>query len=471
MKKLLTTAALLTAALFSPTAGAQTGASGIIIKKPAPTQADAAPKKKTNLPEVTPVPFRVPKVQRVVSPKGIEAWLIEEKSTPVIALSATFKGGAASDPERLTGLSELAMSLLDEGAGRMNAEEFQGQLAEKAVSLSFDSGADTLSAHLRTLRPHRRDAFGFLRLALTSPRFDRKAVRRVKEQMYALIEARRSRPANMVYERWLKLVFKGHPYSRLLPTREGVKAVGRGNLRRFVRDRFARDNLFIGVAGNISAEELAVLLDETFGDLPEKSNVRPVPPFEPQTSARIDVLSADIPQSAVIFGHRGLPRSDPDFYAAYLLNYIFGGGSFSARIFKEAREKKGLVYSIGTYLSLLDASPMLVGSASSDNAKMAQTVDIVKDQWAAIADSGPTAEELRDAKTYMTGSFPLAFTSSAGLASFLAFMQYENLGIDYLEKRNALMEAVTPEQIRKTARRLFLPDSLFFVVVGKPANL
>ena len=125
----------------------------------------------------------MPKVQRVVSPKGIEAWLIEEKSTPVIALSATFKGGAASDPERLTGLSELAMSLLDEGAGRMNAEEFQGQLAEKAVSLSFDSGADTLSAHLRTLRPPRRDAFGFLRLALTSPRFDRKAVRRVKEQM------------------------------------------------------------------------------------------------------------------------------------------------------------------------------------------------------------------------------------------------------------------------------------------------
>ena len=448
---------------------AQTKPGGVIVKKSAATK--NKPAAQPVLPEIKPVPFHIPQVQRVVTDSGIEAWLIEEKSTPAIAVSVLFKGGKASDPKRLTGLSSLAMSLMDEGSGPYSAEKFSEILAEKAIGLSFGATSDTLHAGLETLRKNKEEAFDLFRLALTSPRFDRKAVRRMKEQMYARIEARKGNPNAVAGERWARLVYGDHPYGHMIPTKQSVRAITRANLRSLIRDRIARDNMIIGVAGNISAEELKPLLEKTFAGLPKKSRIKEVPPFTPELSDRTDVLSMDVPQSAVLFGHKGIARNDPDFYAAVLVNYSFGGGSFAARLFDEVREKKGLAYSIGTSLNVSKASPMITGSVGSDNAKLADAIKIIQEQWREMAQNGPTEQELKDAKTYITGSFPLAFTSSGGMSSFLTGMQYHDLGIDYLQKYNDMINAVTLEQAKETAGRLLLPDSLFFVVVGKPANL
>lgn len=447
----------------------QAADSRIIVKKNQPAKKNK--KSKNVLPAVTPMPFRIPEVRRVITDSGIEAWLIEEKSTPVISVSVRFKGGKASDPPQLTGLSGLAASLMDEGAGRYNAEEFSEIMAEKAISVFFSASADTFSGGLETLRQNKEEAFDLFRLALTEPRFDRKNIRRMKEKMYAGIEARKGNPNALARERWAKLVYKDHPYARLLPTKQTIRAITRANLRSFVRDRLAKDNIFIGVAGNISAEELKPLLEKTFAGLPEKSRVKEVPPYTPELSDRIDVLSMDVPQSAVLFGHKGISRNDPDFYAAVLVNYVFGGGSFASRLFNEVREKNGLAYSIDTNLEAGRISPMVTGSVGSDNAKLADAIKIIQKQWRLMAEEGPTEQELNDAKTFITGSFPLAFSSSSGLASTLAGMQYNELGIDYLNRYNDLINAVTPELAKKTAARLLLPDSLFFVVVGKPANL
>ncbi len=443
--------------------------SGTIVKKSASVRKESS--FRPVLPKIKPVPFHIPDVQRVRTNSGIEAWLIEEKETPVIAVSVLFKGGKAADPKRLTGLSSLAMSLLDEGAGPYSAEELSEILSEKAISLSFGASSDVLYADLETLRKNKEEAFDLLRMTLTSPRFERKAVRRMKEQMYAAIKARKGNPNAVASERWAKLVYGDHPYGRSFPTKSSVRAITRANLRRLIRDRITRDNMIIGVSGNISAEELKPLLEKTFAGLPEKSRVKEIPPFTPELSDRIDVLSMDVPQSAVLFGHKGIARNDPDFYAALLVNYSFGGGSFAARLFDAVREKKGLAYSVGTSLNISKASPMIIGSVGSDNAKLADAIKIIQEQWREMAQNGPTEQELKDAKTYITGVFPLAFTSSSGLASFLAGMQYHDLGIDYLQKYNDMINAVTLEQAKKTAARLLFPDSLFFVVVGKPANL
>ena len=447
---------------------ASTSPSGIVVRK-------KGVQKKTKtaiaLPTVTPMPFHIPEVQRVITNSGIEAWLIEEKSTPVIAMSVIFKGGKASDPKRLTGLSSLAMDLMDEGAGRYNAEAFSEILSEKAINFSFNARADTLSAGLETLREHKKEAFDLFRLALTTPRFDRKNVQRIKEQMYAGIDARKGNPNAVAAERWAKLVYKDHAYGYMLPTKKSVRAITRANLRSLVRNRLAKDNMIVGVAGNISAEELKPLLEKTFAGLPEKSRVKEVLPFSPNLSDRVDVLSMDVPQSAVLFGHQGIARNDPDFYAAILVNYSFGGGSFASRLFNEVREKKGFAYSIATGLNASRISPMITGSVGSDNAKLADAIKIIQQQWRLMAEEGPTEQELNDAKTFITGSFPLAFSSSSGLAATLASMQYNDLGIDYLQRYNDLINSVTLEQVKKTAARLLLPDSLFFVVVGKPANL
>lgn len=423
------------------------------------------------LPAVKPVPFHTPDVREVTTKNGLTAWLIEEKSAPVIALTALFKGGAASDPARLRGLTPLTVALLGEGAGDLKAGDFKQSLAEKGISLDFSSGADYIAADMATLRPHRREAFRLLKSALTKPRFDMSAVRRVKRQTETEIDARKSDPNAVAYERFLKLVFKDHPYARITPTKKGVRSVTRTNMRTLIRRRFARDNLILAVVGNISAEELKPLLEETFDDLPERADLPEIKPFEPKLKAGTDVLTMDVPQSAAVFGHKGIPRGDPDFYAALLVNYAFGGGGFASRLFDEVREKNGFAYSIRTSPVPFRFSPMFIGTAASDNAKISRAIDIVKTEWLKMAQNGPTAKELRDAKTYLTGSFPLSFSSSSRLASFLAGVRYNGEGIDYLKNRNALMNAVDLAAARRVAARLLDPSSLFFVVVGKPANL
>ncbi len=423
------------------------------------------------LPAVKEMPFRIPQVREVAASNGIKAWLIEEKSTPLIAVSVLFNGGAASDPKRLQGLTPMAAALLGEGAGRYKSEQLNQILAEKAIELDFSSGADYISAELTTLRQNRDEAFDFLRLALTKPRFDKRALKQAREQILAAVKARKGNPNAAAYERFLKLVFKNHPYSRIMPSADGVKAVTRASLKRLVRRRFARDNMVVGVAGNISESELKALLEKTFSDLPEKAILPDIPDFTPELSARTDVLTMDVPQSAAVFGHAGIPRGDPDYYAALLVDYSFGGGGFASRLFDKVREKNGLAYSVSTFMLPLKHSPLYIGTLASDNAKIAGAIDIVKSEWAKTAQSGQSAKELKDAKTYLTGSFPLSFTSSTGLASFLAALQYNGEGIDYLQNRNALMNAVSQSDARRVAARLLAPESLFFVVVGKPANL
>ncbi len=424
-----------------------------------------------HLPAVKEMPFRIPQVREVSAANGVKAWLIEEKSTPLIAVSVLFNGGAASDPKRLQGLTPMAAALLGDGAGRYKSEQLNQILAEKAIDLDFSSGADYISAELTTLRQNRDEAFDFLRLALTKPRFDKRALKQVREQTLAAVKARKGNPNAAAYERFLKLVFKNHPYSRTMPSADGVKAVTRASLKRLVRRRFARDNMVVGVAGNISESELKALLEKTFSNLPEKAILPDIPDFTPDLSARTDVLTMDVPQSAAVFGHAGIPRGDPDYYAALLVDYTFGGGGFASRLFDEVREKNGLAYSVSTFMLPLKHSPLYIGTLASDNAKIAGAIDIVKAEWAKMAQSGQTAKELKDAKTYLTGSFPLSFTSSSGLASFLAALQYNGEGIDYLQNRNALMNAVSLSEARRVAARLLAPESLFFVVVGKPANL
>lgn len=423
------------------------------------------------LPVADKTPWRAPDVRRVVSDSGVEAWLIEEKSTPVIAVSVLFDGGKASDPKHLTGLSTLATSLLDEGAGKYDAARFYEILRENGINMTFSASAETIRATMTALRDTKETAFDLFGQALSRPRFDAKAVRRMKSRMQAAVSARKGDPSAVAAERWAKLIYKDHPFSDMFPTSRSIKRIAKANLRRWKRERLARDNMLVGVAGNISAEELKPLLDKAFAELPEKSRVRPVPPFTPDLTAGIDVLSMNVPQSAVIFGHAGITRNDPDFYAAALLNYIFGGGGFASRLFNEVREKKGLAYSVYTGLNVDQAAPMLTGAVDSDNAKLPEAINIIREEWAKIARDGVTVRELNDAKTYLTGAFPLSFSSSERLASFLTAMRRYGLGIDYLNRHNALIDAVTPEQAKEMAKRLFKPGSLFFVVVGKPANL
>jgi len=408
-------------------------------------------------------------VQKVVSEKGIEAWLVEEDTVPLIAMAFAFVGGASQDPAQRPGVANMLSGLLDEGAGDLDSTAFQAALDAYSIDLAFDAGRDTFGGSLRTLVENRDEAARLLKLALTAPRFDPEPVERIRAQIVAGIRSSERDPDNVAGDALAAAAFPGHPYGRSVEgTLETVGAITVDDLRTFHGKNIARDNLKITVVGAIDAAELAVFLDDVFGSLPVKANLDLVRNVEPDIGERIDI-SMNIPQTVLLFAGKGILRSDPDFVPAAIALRILGGGAFSSRLYEEVREKRGLAYSIGFGLSAYDHAGLIIGSTKTRADQADRVVDLIDSEVERFASEGVTADELAEAKNYLIGSYALRFTTSTRIARQLLAIQLEELGIDYINRRNDLIAAVTIDDIRRVARRLFSED-LTLVRVGQPAS-
>ncbi len=417
-------------------------------------------------------PARAIEVQRVISPGGIEAWLVEDHTNPLVALRFAFRGGAGLDPMGKEGLADLVSSLLDEGAGDLDSQAFQGRLEDMAITLRFDAGYDTFGGRLRTLSANLGEAFDLLRLALTLPRFDDEPVARIRGQILTMIRRNLEDPDGIAGRTLRRALFPDHPYGRpVMGTEDSIKSITAADLKRFVAERLARDNLVIGAVGDIDADQLATLLDKTFGGLPGQAAPWQLPEVTPAATGRTIVVRKAVPQSAILFAQAGIKRDDIDFYPAYVMNYILGGGGFTSRLYSEVREKRGLAYSVYTTLTPLESSALLQGGAGTANARVAETLGVVRAEWRRMATGGVDETELADTKTYLTGSFPLRFSSSGRIAAILTAIQLDNLGIDFLQRRNGYVEAVTGDDVNRVARRLLDAKGLTTVVVGQPEGV
>ncbi|MCK5296506.1 MAG: insulinase family protein [Alphaproteobacteria bacterium] len=413
-------------------------------------------------------PFHM-EVKEVASKGGIKAWLLEDHANPIIVLNLVFKAGMSSDPNGKEGLAYMVSGLLDEGAGSIKSLDFQDILKDNAISLGFDAGRDTFKGRVKTLTENRDEAFNLLRLALTEPRFDSEPVERIRGQILASIKHDLEDPDDIAYQKFMSIVYKNHQYGRRTPgTQSGIKAVTKKDLQKFVKKHLAKNNLYIGVCGDITSEELAVLLDKTFGSLPDKSIKTTVKDIVPKVGGKTTVVEMNVPQSVALFGHAGIERKDKDFYAAFIMNHILGSGGFSSRLIEKVRKNKGLAYSVSSGFYDLDHSNLMIGSVSTKNESFAESLKIIKAEWEKMHDNGVTKKELKDAKTYLTGSFPLRFNSTSNIARMLISIQLDELGIDYLDKRNAYIENITLEDIKRTAKQILSPEKLETVVVGKP---
>ena len=411
-------------------------------------------------------------VQRVISPGGVEAWLVEDHSNPIISVQFAFRGSAALDPAGKEGLANMASGLLDEGAGPLDSQAFQERLASLSIRLSFDAGLDNFRGEMQTLTENADTAFDLLRLAVSEPRFDPEPLERIRGQILSMLKRESNDPGRIASRTLRRLLFGEHPYARPVNgTIDSVQALTAEDFRRFAAARLVREGLVVAVVGDITADDLARQLDRSFGKLPATADSAVVAEITPAATGEFLVVEQDVPQSVVAMGHAGLKRDDPDFFAAYIVNYVLGGGGFSSRLYSEVREKRGLAYSVYSYLSPLDHAGLVMGGVATQNAAVAESIEIMRAEWRRMAESGPTAEELRDAKTYLTGSYPLRFSSSGRIARILVGIQLEDLGIDYINERNALIEAVTLEDAERVARRLYDPEALTVVVVGMPEGL
>jgi zinc protease len=410
-------------------------------------------------------------IQRVTSPGGIEAWLVESHANPLIALRFAFRGGASQDPAGKDGLAYFVSGMMDEGAGELDSIAFQERLQELATRIDFDAGRDVMLGTVQTLTANRDAAFDLLRQALTAPRFDADAIERVKAQILAGLTFDENDPETVAALAWDKLAFDGHPYGRPIKgTWDAIASIASTDLKDYVRRVYGRDKLLISVVGDIDAKTLGGLLDHVFGGLPAKSSLAPVPDAKPPLGPQREIIRMDVPQSVAQFGHRAFPRKDADFIGTYVLNYIIGGGGFSSRLMEEVREKRGLAYSVSSNLYPYEHGAVFVGSVATKNEEVGRSLQVIESELKRLAEKGPTAEELESAKSYLTGAYALRFESSNAIANQLLWIQIEDLGIDYIDKRNAGIEALSLDDTKRIAGRLIEADRLITTIVGKPVD-
>ena len=417
---------------------------------------------------MAPLAAKATTIQRVVSPGGIEAWLVQDPSVPLIAFDFSFRGGANQDPVDKPGVATMATSLLDEGAGDLDSKSFHERAETKAIQLGFSVNRDQTSGSVRTLSANQDEAFELLRLAVTSPHFDAVDMERIRDQVLSGLRRETTSPNEMASRRWWSTAFPGHAYGRpVRGTLESIPTITVSDLRDYMRRVFARDTLKIAIVGDIDAATAGKYIDKVFGSLPAKNDLSDVPVMLPQGLGQKISIDLDVPQSVLILGGLGIARSDPDFMAAFVVNHVLGGGSFSSRLYREVREVRGLAYSVFSTLVPLEHAALFMTGTATRADRTGQTLDVLQSEIRRLAEEGPTEEELAKSKSFLTGSYALSFDTSSKIAAQLVQIQREGLGIDYIDKRNSLVQAVTMADVKRVARRL-LDAGMLVTVVGRP---
>jgi zinc protease len=407
------------------------------------------------------------KIQHLVSPDGIEAWFVQDSTVPLIAMEYAFSGGAAQDPADKPGVANMVADLLDEGSGDLDSSKFHERLDRRAIELSFSATRDYFRGSLRMLTENRDEAFDLLRMSLTSPHFDSVDVERIRGQLLSGLRREISSPNALASRKFLAAAFGDHPYGRQAGgTLQSVPGIDVNDLKDYTRRVLAKDTLRIAVVGDVDAATLGKLLDNTFGALPAKASLTPVADVKAVEPPQRYFIPLDVPQTVVMFGGPGVKRSDPNFMAAYIVNHILGGGTLSSRLYHEVREKRGLAYSVSESLLWMDHSALFIGSTGTRGDRAAETIDAIDKEVHRMAEDGPTQKELDEAKSYLEGSQMLALDTSSKLASALLQYQLDKLGIDYIQKRNAIVEAVTLDQAKQAAKQLW-GQGLMTVIVGR----
>jgi len=402
---------------------------------------------------------------------GLTAWLVEDHSIPVVALSWSWHGGAALDPEGQEGTAAMAAALLTEGAGPLQSVAFADALRDQAIGLSFSADRDGFEGGFRALTDALPEAVRLARLAMAEPRLDAEAVERVRARAVAAAKRTLETPRGQAGRTFWAAAFPGHPAGRQSGgTEESLAAVTIPGLRALLARQIRHDGLLVTAAGDITPARLAAAMEELFGGLPagRPADPPPLPPFHVFDRKIVSVAS---PQSVVVFGQDGLATGDPDWEAAQVALRILAGGGFASRLMQAVRERRGLAYGIGAGLNTLFHRGIIVGAVATENARVAETLSVTREEWARMAERGPTEAELADAVAFLTGSLPLQFSDSRRIADTLLGMRQNGRPVDWLAGRPERLAALTRERVAAVSARLLRPADLSVVIAGQPAGL
>lgn len=408
---------------------------------------------------------------QVVESGRLSAWLVEDHSVPVVSLSWSWTGGAAADAPGREGTAAMAAAMLTEGAGDLRALAFADALRDAAIGLNFSAGRDTFEGGFRCLADALPEAVRLARLAMTAPRLDADAVERVRARAVAGARTQLETPRGQAGRAFWASAFPHHPAGRpATGTAESLAAIPAEALRATLDAQLRRGGLLIAAAGAIRPAQLAALMEDLFAALPAGAPEAP-PSLPPFTAFGRQVVTVPGPQSQIVFGQPGIAPQDRDWEVAQVVLRVLGGGGFSSRLMEAVRVQRGLTYGIGVGLDTLFGGGVVTGAFATENARVAEALDVTRGVWSDLAAQGPTEAEVEEAVAYLTGSLPLQFTDSRRIASTLLAMRRNDRPIGWLDGRNDRLRAITRADAARLAGSLLKPDALAVTVAGQPSGM
>lgn len=412
-------------------------------------------------------------IQEVKTASGLSVWLVEDHSLPVIAVKFLFaESGTTLDPDNKQGLVRMLSNTMDEGAGDLDSQTFQKALSDHSITLAFNASRDGFGGELKTLTRHKDKAFDLLSLAINSPRFDAEPVARMRDANLTRLKSAKTEPEWMVARLLNDRAYEGHAYSKNSGgTLTSLKTISPEDLRKFQKTYLTKDRLLITVTGDISPKDLSEQIDRVFAKLPEKAPVDELADTDIRNTGKIYLFEQDIPQTLVEVVLPAFGREDPDYFALQVLNYIYGGGGFGSRLMDEVREKRGLTYGVYSSVATFRHAKSIGISTSTKNESAAEVISLIKDSMVEMQSEPVTAKELKDAKSYIIGSMPLALASTDAIAAMILGIREDGLPIDYLDTIAGKIEAVTIEDLQRVAKRVLKPENMVLVMVGKPEKI
>lgn len=409
---------------------------------------------------------------RFVVPNGLTVLVLEQHSLPIVQIRALIKAGSAQDPSEKAGLANLVASLLDEGTGTRTAKQIAEQIEFVGGTLAAKAFEDFTTASARVLKKDTELGFELVADILRRPAFTEQELKRVRSQILGEIASEKDDPGLVADKAFNQLVFDGHPYRwPVNGTEASLPKITRVDILRFYSREYLPNQTILAIVGDITIEQARAQVAKHFG-----SWKRGTPPARTVGSPRpieqpvVRLIEKDLTQATIMVGHLGISRTNPDFYAVTVMNYILGAGGFSSRLMDSIRDNQGLAYGVGSaFEAKLMPGPFMI-SLQTRNETANQAIAGVLTELNGITDAPVTDEELADAKAYLIGSFPLRLDTTAKLAEVLSQVEFYGLGPDYFTQYPQWIERVTKEDVLRVAKQYLHPNGYALVVVGNLAK-
>lgn len=419
---------------------------------------------------------KVGKITQWFTKNGMKVLYQQADSLPMIDFRLIFDAGAARDSSFkskdgivLAGLAKLTNGLIFEGTEELTSNQIAEQFADLGIEYGNGSYRDMAIVNIRTLsyKKQREGALTLLTHVLANANFPDEAIQREIPRMIVSLDYEDQTPSKKASRFFYESLYKDHPYGTPPGgSRDSLKVIQQSDLKAYYTQFYVAKNVVFAVVGDLTEAQARDYAEQISNALPAGEKAAPLPSAEQNQHEIIVRQNHPSTQTTVLMGQPVLKRGDKDLYALYVGNHILGGSGFSARLMKEVRVKRGLTYSIGSYLVPMHAQGPYKFSFTTKKSSTEEAIQLVEENLSQFIENGPTEEELSNAKLNITGSFPLRQTSNKDIVENLAVIGFYELPLDYLEQYNAHIEAVTLEQIKSAFKRRVHPETMATIIVG-----